>query len=183
MSAGRRGRLLSRIVLTNAPSKKGLSPMLSIRKADTEAALDIMRKAAEWLVEKGMPLWDPKKFADGKILESVREEDLYTAYIDNKPVASLILQWSDPVFWPDSHGDSGFIHKLSVKRDCAGLGVPNKFVAWAKEEVRKRNRRFLRLDCAADRAKLCKVYEDMGFIKVDRRVVGMFDCAFYEIEV
>lgn len=38
---------------------------------------------------------------------------------------------------------------------------------------------YLRLDCAGDRAKLCKFYESIGFLQVDRKMIGKFDITFY----
>jgi GNAT superfamily N-acetyltransferase len=157
--------------------------MITVRQADTKIALNIMKEAAEWLLGNKMPLWQPADFIPDNFLKSTKAEDVYTAYIQDTPVAAMILQWADPTFWPDSDGDSGFIHKLSIRREFAGRGIPKEFIEWAKDEVRKRNRQFLRLDCAGDRPKLCKIYEDMGFFQVERKMMGPYDVALYEINV
>jgi GNAT superfamily N-acetyltransferase len=157
--------------------------IMIIVKHDTATALTIMKEAAEWLISKEMPLWDPCEFSDGTILKTVDKTDFYCAFFHDVPAAAMIFQWSDPAFWPHAHGDSGFIHKLCVKRAFAGKGIPKEMIAWAKNQVLGKNRFFLRLDCAADRSKLCGLYEDMGFKKVDRRMVGPYDIAFYEMKV
>jgi ribosomal protein S18 acetylase RimI-like enzyme len=157
--------------------------MITVSQSDVKSALAIIREVSEWLIDKKMPLWNPDDFSNGKFIKSIGDGNLCTAYIGSEPVAAMVLQWSDPVFWPNSMGDSGFIHKLAVKREFAGKGISKKFTDWAKNEVRSRNRTFLRLDCAADRTKLCKVYEDLGFLKIDRRMVGIYDVAFYELTV
>lgn len=57
-------------------------------------------------------------------------------------------------------------------------------IKWAKSRARFLNKKYLRLDCAADRYKLCEYYELQGFIKVGEKV--MFDkypTAFYEFEI
>lgn len=156
--------------------------MLSIRR-NAEDALGVMKRAAEWLVERGMPLWQPSDFENGQFLDSISKEDLITAYVDDTVAGAMVLQWEDTEFWPHSRGDSGFIHKLCVERRFAGKGVAGALVEWAKNEVRARKRAFLRLDCSADRPKLCHVYENLGFSRVDRRMVGPYDIAFYEMRV
>jgi len=156
---------------------------ITIRQSDITTALNIMKEVSEWLAKKGMPLWNPSDFENGKFIKTIKEEDLYTAYIDNIPVATMVLQWTDLEFWPNSIEDSGFIHKFCVKREFSGRGIANEFIKWAIDEVRKRKRKFLRLDCAADRPKLCKVYENNGFTSVGRKMIGQFDTAFYELVV
>jgi GNAT superfamily N-acetyltransferase len=154
-----------------------------IVKQDTASALKIMEDVSEWLKIKKMPLWDPHDFSDGTILKTVDKAYFYCAFIKDVPVGAMIFQWNDPTFWPYSNGDSGFIHKLCVQRKFAGKGIPKELIEWAKNEIRKKNRLFLRLDCAADRPKLCKIYENLGFIRVDTRMVGPYDIAFYEMKV
>jgi hypothetical protein len=68
-----------------------------------------------------------------------------------------------------------------VRRRFAGTGAVEQLIAWAREEAMLRGRRYLRLDCAGDRPKLCSIYEHMGFQQVDRRMLGVFDVAFYEL--
>jgi GNAT superfamily N-acetyltransferase len=166
-----------------ARKKQGHREVITVNQSDTTNALVILREISEWLIEKNMPLWNPDDFINGKFVRSIGDGNLCTAYIGTEPVAAMVLQWSDPAFWPNSIGNSGFIHKLAVKREFAGKGISRQFIDWAKDEVRSRNRSFLRLDCAADRPKLCNIYEELGFLRIERRMVGIYDIAFYELKV
>ena len=96
----------------------------------------------------------------------------------------MILKWEDSYLWPDIKcGESGFIHKLCIRRKYSGKGLSESMIDFAIEECRKRNVAFLRLDCAGDREKLCSFYERLGFSQVRRRILGKFDVAFYERKV
>jgi hypothetical protein len=54
-------------------------------------------------------------------------------------------------------------------------------IEWAKKEAKRRNKTFLRLDCAADRPKLCSFYEKHGFRKVgERLILQKFPTALFE---
>jgi len=44
----------------------------------------------------------------------------------------------------------------------------------------KRNRRFLRLDCALDNGRLCRYYEDQGFSYRGQITDQDYQAAFYE---
>jgi GNAT superfamily N-acetyltransferase len=157
--------------------------MMKITQGDTPIAIEIMREAAAWLMETGRPLWRLEDITEHKILAGITKHDVYVGWIADEAAAAMILQWSDPFFWPQSKDNSGFIHKLAVRRRFAGTNVSRQMVEWAKQETRRRGKGYLRLDCAGNRPKLCSFYENLGFRQIDRRMVGNFDEAFYELEL
>jgi hypothetical protein len=74
-------------------------------------------------------------------------------------VGTLVLDWSDPL-WPDD-ATAGYLHRLAVRRQAAGLG--SDLLMWAVQEVVRRDRLFLRLDCVASNRRLRGYYEAAGF--------------------
>ena len=154
-----------------------------IKNTDINIALEIMREAALWLIDKNEPLWRLEDLTSEKIMKGISEENVYVGFEDNLPVAAMILQWHDPSFWEKIKPfESGFIHKICVRRKYAGKGYAKEMLAFAEAECKKRKIGFLRLDCAGDRPKLCDFYESLGFKQVQRRLVGpnAYDLAFYE---
>ena len=152
-----------------------------IASGDVDNALLIMKEAAHWLADAGMPLWDPGDFSKEKILANNHEDDFRVGYENGVPVAAMILKWHDPDFWPDAKpNESGYVHKLAVRRMYAGKGYAAEMLTFAGKECRRRGISRLRLDCAADRPKLCRLYENLGFVRVDGRRRGEYDAAFYE---
>ncbi len=156
---------------------------MNITQGDLPLALDIMQEAAAWLIETGKPLWRLEDITQQKILAGITKDDIYVGWVAGESVVTLILQWSDPFLWPQTKNDSGYIHKLAVRRHFAGTNIARQMVEWAKGKAKLQGKDFLRLDCAADRPKLCTFYENLGFRRVDRRMVGPFDMAFYELRI
>ncbi len=156
---------------------------MKFTQGNTSLAIEIMREAAAWLIETGKPLWRLEDLTEHKILAGITKEDVYVGWAADKAAAAMILQWSDPFFWPQAKDDSGYIHKLVVRRRFAGTNVSRQMVEWAKQEARRRGKEYLRLDCAGDRPKLCSFHESLGFQQVDRRMVGIFDEAFFEMHL
>jgi ribosomal protein S18 acetylase RimI-like enzyme len=74
-----------------------------------------------------------------------------------------------------------FVHKLAAARRLKGRGAAAAMLDWARARASEQGRAYLRLDCAADRPKLCRFYEEHGFRRVGRRMVGPYDTAFYEL--
>ena len=157
-----------------------------IKNSNINIAIDIMREAAQWLIDKGERMWRLEDLTAEKIMNGISEENVYVGFEDSLPIAAMILQWQDTIFWEQIKPfESGFIHKLCVKRKYAGKGYAKEMLAFAEAECRKRKIGFLRLDTAGDRPKLCSFYESLGFKQVQRRLVGpnASDMAFYEKKI
>jgi len=157
---------------------------LIITSGDIDNAVLVIREAAKWMIEIGKSLWEMEDLTKEKLLKGLTKDNFYTGYVNNKPAAAMLLIWHDPFFWPDIKlNESGFIHKLSVSREFAGKGYAEEMIKFAEAECKYKNINFLRLDCAGDRAKLRKFYESLGFVQVNRKMMGNFDVAFYQKEL
>lgn len=157
---------------------------MKIKAGDTDNALLVIRDAAKWLIDSGILLWKMEDLTKEKLLKGVSKENFYTGYLNSTPAAAMLLMWHDPFFWPEiKPNESGFIHKLSVSRKFSGKGYAEEMIKFAEEECKSKNINFLRLDCAGDRAKLCKFYESLGFVLVNRKMIENFDVAFYQKEL
>src|SRR5512137_962983 len=100
---------------------------ISFSVGDVDEAVNIMREAARWLVDTGRPLWKLEGLTREKLLVDNQKDEFHVLKIDNVGGAAMILKWEDKFFWPDIlRGESGFIHKLSIKRKYAGTGISRK---------------------------------------------------------
>ncbi len=160
-----------------------MRPELTVTQGDIVIAVNIMREAASWLLATGQPLWRLDDLTEDNLLAGITKNDVYVGWVGGESAVAMILQWTDPFFWPQAQDDSAFIHKLSVRRHFAGTGAAGQLVEWAKQEAARRGKCYLRLDCAGDRPKLCSFYERIGFQQTDRRMVGDLDIAFYELQL
>ena len=149
-------------------------------ESDLEVVVSILHEAVSWLCEKGMPLWNSSDFTVEAMKPSVDSRQLIVAEDSGEVVASVLRQWEDRLFWPDrNEGQAAYIHKLVVRRSCAGQGFSKVLIDWIADDAAARGRNYLRLDCAP-RHTLLKVYENLGFAFVDERQVGTFTVARLE---
>src|SRR5262249_60699923 len=99
---------------------------LSIRQAtlqDIAVVSDILREAAAWLEQRGMPLWRQDELQLNSISAEVRFGLFFLAESDGEPAGTIKYQLEDKLFWPDvPQDDSAFIHRLAVRRRFAGGG-------------------------------------------------------------
>jgi GNAT superfamily N-acetyltransferase len=157
---------------------------LSICVGAVDEGIEVIKEAAKWLIDIEKPMWKLEDITKEKLLKDNRENDFYVLKVDDEVAGAMILKWNDPFFWPDiKQGKSGFVHKLSVRRKYSGTGISEKMLEYAADECRRKNIDFLRLDCDGNRKELCSFYEKFGFKQVRRKMMGVFDVVFYELNV
>ena len=76
-----------------------------------------------------------------------------------------------------------FVHRLAVRRSHAGQGVSTALLQWAVDRARALGKRYLRLDCDADRPRLRTLYERFGFRLHSYRQVGAYFVSRYELQI
>ncbi|NNE66864.1 MAG: GNAT family N-acetyltransferase [Pyrinomonadaceae bacterium] len=139
---------------------------LEIRRATEDDIGEIsliLTEAATWLESKGEKLWEADELTPEKIESEVLKGLFWLAAFEGNTAGCFRYQKADLEYWDDvPHEDSAFIHRVAVRRNFSGLGLSGAMIEWAKLKAIADGRRYLRLDCA-DRPKLRRVYEDMGF--------------------
>lgn len=160
---------------------------ITVRQAtleDLAIVSDILWEAAQWLEQKGMPLWNKDEVCPNTIYPDVIAGLYYLAFHDNTPAAVVRFQLEDPQFWSDiSQTDSAFLHRLAVRRTFAGGTVVTELLNWAVAHARCLGKRYLRLDCAFDRVHLRLRYERFGFRHHSDRQVGPYFVARYDYQL
>ncbi|GEP44802.1 GNAT family N-acetyltransferase [Brevifollis gellanilyticus] len=158
---------------------------LHIRPADSndiQVVSAILGEAAEWLQQQGTPMWKADELLPDNIEQDVLDGLFYLAEKDGVCVGTVKFQLEDPLFWPDlQEGEAAYVHRLAVSRAAAGGGISKQLLQWAADRTRELGRRYLRLDCEADRTRLREVYERFGFKHHSDRQVGPYFVSRYEL--
>ncbi len=129
-------------------------------------------------------MWTADELAPEALLGCYDLPEMRLGVLAGEPVAVMVVQERDEFFWPDvAEGDSLFVHKLAVaaSRRFKGQGAAVAMLDLAKVMALEQERSYLRLDCIADRPKLCSFYEEYGFRHVGREMMGAYETAFYEL--
>lgn len=160
---------------------------VSVRQAtleDISLVSGILGEAALWLEQRNMALWGEAEVSPEVVLQDIEAGLFYIAFYESAAAGVVKFQTEDLLFWSDvPQEDSAFIHRLAVRRSFAGGLVSTALMQWAVEHSRELGKRYLRLDCAADRSRLRQLYEKFGFRHHSDRQVGPYYVARYEYEV
>jgi GNAT superfamily N-acetyltransferase len=142
----------------------------AIRRASCDeaaAAVRILQRVATLSLEEGVRIWDPESFDLDDFRAAAARGELVLGYHGREPVACMLLQRCDPVFWPDdSPGEALYLHKLAVLSHARGRGWSVRLIQWARARAIESAVRFLRLD-AAPHLRLIALYEKHGFVVID----------------
>ncbi|HEX9374774.1 MAG TPA: GNAT family N-acetyltransferase [Actinomycetota bacterium] len=156
---------------------------------ELDTAADILEDALRWAARRGFESWPAGTFHDPdgwgrRVLRQALEVDaLFLVERSGEAVATLSLLPSDERFWPEAEPDGLYLHRFAVRRSASGTGIGAAAMAWCEEEVRRRGRRFLRLDCVADNPGIRRYYEEAGFEHRGDVVVDELRFSLYEKRV
>lgn len=153
--------------------------------ADADAILDTLAEAARWVEElDGTIMWVEGELEDECVRAEAGAGMFVVAEIDGRVAGAVRFQLDDRLFWPDlDDSESAFVHRLAVRRAFAGQGISTALLEWAVDRARSLGKRYLRLDCDAERSRLRAFYERFGFRLHSYRQVGSYYVSRYELQI
>lgn len=141
----------------------------------------MLTEAAEWLQQRGTPLWSRSDLGREVLAPDVAAGCYVLAFEEERAVGTMRLTLEDPSFWPDGGADEAvYVHRLAVRRTHAGGQLSGALLEWAAARARELGRPSLRLDCDARRSRLRELYAQHGFRSRGERQVGEFVVARFE---
>ena len=155
---------------------------MNVRKCqarDVAAVAALLDEATAWVGERGYEQW-PLPFPREQLAAAIERGEVYVAELDGEPVATVTLLWDDPQYWGDRPPDAAYVHKLAVRRACAGQRIGSAIVEWADATAARAGRGFLRLDCLRENPGIRAYYERLCFEHRGDLVVNGRDMSIYE---
>jgi ribosomal protein S18 acetylase RimI-like enzyme len=143
----------------------------SAAKSDSEALLSLLEEARKFKISLGDDAWGDYPFTQDDVDLRLKSNACYVVESDGMLVGSITLIWEDEHNWGDKglDGQAGYVHGLMVCGAYRGKGLGEYMIDWAIQEVRARDRQFIRLDCPANNQGLRSYYEKLGFELVDTK--------------
>ena len=149
---------------------------------ETDVVVAILREAATWLEQRGMPLWQAAAFTSECVAPDIASERYMLARWRGSPAGVFKYQRDDPDIWPDAiPGEAAYIHRVAICRRYAGSGLAGVLLHAAAARAQREGCRYLRLDCEFARPRLRAVYERCGFIFHSDHAFGPYHMARYQL--
>jgi len=156
-----------------------------IKQADENDILTIegiLIDAVIWMKKNKLQnQWNEDSIKWNSLSKDYQINNFYIDYHNGVPAACIAITDLDSKYWSEiPQGESLYIHKLAVKREFAGKGISKELINFAKKLSLKNGINSLRLDCNLQRNKLRMLYENEGFVYVDRKNLEKnYDMALY----
>lgn len=130
-------------------------------RADLEVVMSLLREARRWHEAQGVDAW--REFDTARIAADIEAGRVYVARTGDAVCGTVTLMETDALVWGQEEGDELYIHKLTVARRQAGLGIGTEILRWVQTSARQRGKRRLRLDTWDGNRKMRAYYERQGF--------------------
>jgi GNAT superfamily N-acetyltransferase len=155
--------------------------IIRAQQGDLDRVLEILEEASRWLSSKGLETqWLPSPAFRQTIKNNIEHGDVYVVKDVEGTVGTITLQWGDKKFWGDLPPDSGYVHKLAIKRSHGGKRLGLRMLQWAEAKARVEGKRYLRLDCLASNKTIRDYYEKAGFVHVRDTLAPGWKASLYE---
>jgi GNAT superfamily N-acetyltransferase len=153
--------------------------------ADAATIVETLAEAAKWVEElDGTIMWVEGELEAARVRAEADAGMFVLAEVNGRVAGAVRFQLEDRLFWPDLDGsDAAFVHRLAVRRAFAGQGVSKALLEWTVDRARALGKRYLRLDCDAERSRLRAFYERFGFRLHSYRQVGSYYVSRYELQI
>ena len=155
--------------------------IIRAQQGDLDRVLEILEEASQWLSSKGLETqWRSSPIFRQTIKDNIERGYVYVVKDVEGTVGTITLQWSDREFWGDLPPDSGYVHKLAIKRSHGGKRLGLRMLQWAEAKARAEGKKYLRLDCLASNKTIRDYYEKAGFAHVRDTLAPGWKASLYE---
>ncbi|WP_189067794.1 GNAT family N-acetyltransferase [Deinococcus radiotolerans] len=157
---------------------------LHFTQGDLPAAAGVVGATARHQEALGRTLWPPASVTPERLARHYPAPTWHVAWRADEAVGAFSLLSSDPPFWPDDPpGEALYLHKLAVHPAAQGQGLAHALLSHAVEVTRSAGRPWLKLDTAATRSALQRLYETFGFERMGERDVFDFRVVLYRLPI
>jgi hypothetical protein len=95
---------------------------------DSEVVANILKEAARWLDQAGMPLWREDELESARIVTDVSSGLFFLAEHSGDPAGTVKFQLDDSVFWPEARQeDAAYIHRWLCGGAMPALDCQQRF--------------------------------------------------------
>lgn len=166
------------------PTQLGQRVIEPAQPAELSAVIAIIDEAAAWLHAKGIakqwPSPTPPSFVEF-MEKQIARGDVYLVRIDGDAIGTFRFDWRDEELWINDPDGGGYVHTFAIRPCAHGKGVGAAMMAWAKQHVRERGKKYLRLDCWGENEPLKKYYAGLGFTFVKYVTEEDWTCATFQM--
>lgn len=145
-------------------------------KEEFNDALAFFKAASLALKEKNLSQWhywdQPPEDKISWVKQGFEKGEFFFVYNQKDQKVGLFrLLDTDTLYWNERglEHNTRYVHSLVISRNETGKGLGKSILQKLRDQLKKNGISKFRLDCDASNERLCKYYEDFGFIKAGEK--------------
>jgi GNAT superfamily N-acetyltransferase len=151
----------------------------TFRNDQPDEFLRIVQEVGQWLADNGQTMWGPDTLTATNLIDDYTQHNCFVMYADDVPAATFILQWEDPLYYPDVlPNTAGLVHKVAIRRQFAGQNLFQPMLDFYRAECLRRGIHEIQLETDATRPPLMRFYERYGFQPTYQKPITEFGQTF-----
>ena len=112
--------------------------------------------------KKGYPVW--RNYDRNAIVKDIENKNQYKIMVESKIAMVFSVRYSDKLIWRErDEGDSVYLHRIVVNPAFKGKKLFGVILDWAKDHIKQKDLRSIRMDTWADNPTIINYYKTFGF--------------------
>lgn len=135
-------------------------------KSDFSNILWLFKQAITLQEKEGYTVWN--RIDKARLETDIKSHLQYKIISGNDILCLFSVQYNDPLIWRDrDKNDAIYLHRIVVNPNFRGQRQFARVLQWAKERVKKRQLKYVRMDTWAENQKLITYYKSFGFTFIE----------------
>jgi len=131
-------------------------------KSDLPLIFEFFEHSINYQEKHGYPAW--KHYDKDVIVKDVENKNQYKIMVESTMAMVFSVRYSDKLIWRElDNGDSIYLHRIVVNPVFKGQKLFGVILNWAKDHVRQKALRSIRMDTWADNPTIINYYKTFGF--------------------
>ena len=152
--------------------------------SEREVVFKLFKEAAEKIARKNINHWqhwhNPSDEDIAWAEEGIINEEFFFIEAMGEIIGMVRILEADELYWGKSAVEALYIHSLVVVEKYEGRGIGGLILQKIAANAKLIGKKYMRLDASTDNPKLCKYYENLGFILTGTTTISSSSFNLYQ---
>jgi GNAT superfamily N-acetyltransferase len=131
-------------------------------KTDLPLIFEFFEHSINYQEKHGYPAW--RHYDKDVVVKEVENKNQYKILVESAIAMVFSVRYSDNLIWRElDEGDSIYLHRIVVNPVFKGRKLFGVILEWAKDHVKQKGLRSIRMDTWADNPTIINYYKTFGF--------------------
>jgi GNAT superfamily N-acetyltransferase len=136
-------------------------------KSDLPLIFEFFEHSINYQEKHGYPAW--RHYDKDVVAKDLENKNQYKILVESAIAMVFSVRYSDKLIWRElDEGDSIYLHRIVVNPVFKGRKLFGVILDWAKDHVKQKGLRSIRMDTWADNPTIINYYKTFGFQFIEK---------------